>query len=190
MASYSTNEIKNGAKLLIDGEPCTVVNNEFVKPGKGQAFNRIKVKFYRSGRILEKTYKSGDSIEVADVMELDMEYSYTDGEFWHFMKTDGSFEQLGADANAIAEAKDWLKEQEVYTIVLFNGAILSVTPPNFIELQVTQTDPGVKGDTAQGGSKPATLATGAVVNVPLFIEEGEFLRIDTRSREYVSRAKQ
>jgi elongation factor P len=122
-------------------------------------------------------------------MEVDMEYLYTDGEFWHFMATDGTFEQHGATKDAVGDCMDWLKEQETYEITLWDGAILTVSPPNFVELDVTDTDPGLKGDTAQGGSKPATLQSGAMVRVPLFIEIGEKLRIDTRTGEYVSRAK-
>ena len=188
MASFSTNEFKSGLKILIDGDPCTIVENEFVKPGKGQAFSRVKIKNLKTGRVIEKTFKSGDSVEAADVIDLDMEFLYADGEFYHFMMTDGSFEQHAADNKAVGDTVKWLKEQEVYIITLFNGAPLAVTPPNHIELEVTQTDPGLKGDTAQGGSKPATLSTGAVVNVPLFIEEGEILRVDTRTGDYVSRA--
>ncbi|HAY54698.1 MAG TPA: elongation factor P [Gammaproteobacteria bacterium] len=188
MASFSTNEFKSGLKILIDGDPCTIVENEFVKPGKGQAFSRVKIKNLKTGRVVEKTFKSGDSVEAADVIDLDMEFLYADGEFYHFMMTDGSFEQHAADNKAVGDTVKWLKEQEVYIITLFNGAPLAVTPPNHIELEVTQTDPGLKGDTAQGGSKPATLSTGAVVNVPLFIEEGEILRVDTRTGDYVSRA--
>ena len=188
MPSFSTNEFKSGLKILIDGDPCTIVENEFVKPGKGQAFSRVKIKNLKTGRVVEKTFKSGDSVEAADVIDLDMEFLYADGEFYHFMMTDGSFEQHAADNKAVGDTVKWLKEQEVYIITLFNGAPLAVTPPNHIELEVTQTDPGLKGDTAQGGSKPATLSTGAVVNVPLFIEEGEILRVDTRTGDYVSRA--
>ena len=189
MANYSTNEFKSGLKVMLDGDPCAIVENEYVKPGKGQAFNRVKLKNLRSGRIWEKTFKSGESLEGADVIDLDMEYLYTDGEFWHFMMTDGSFEQHAADEKAVGDSIKWLKEQDVYSVTLFNGAPLSVTPPNFVELEVTETDPGVKGDTAQGGTKPATLSTGAVVNVPLFITIGEVLKIDTRTGEYVNRAK-
>ena len=116
-----------------------------------------------------------------------MEYLYEDGEFWHFMKTDDSFEQIAADVNAIVEAKIWLKEQDKYTMVLWNEAPISVTPPNFVELEVTDTDPGLKGDTAQGGTKPATLSSGAVVKVPLFVNIGDMLRIDTRNSEYQNR---
>lgn len=189
MAIYSTNEFKSGLKVLLEGEPCAILDNEFVKPGKGQAFNRVKFRNLRTGRVWERTFKSGESLEGADVMELDMEYLYTDGEFWHFMKTDGSYEQTAAPASAVADAQEWLKEQEVYAITLWNDDPISVTPPNFLELEVVETDPGLKGDTAQGGNKPATLSTGAVVKVPLFVEIGDVLRVDTRSGEYVSRAK-
>ncbi|MBE0482404.1 MAG: elongation factor P [Bacterioplanes sp.] len=188
MANYSTNEFKSGLKVMLENEPCSIIENEYVKPGKGQAFNRVKLRNLRNGRVVEKTFKSGDSLEGADVIEVEMEYLYNDGEFWHFMATDGSFEQHAASADALGDTVKWLKEQEVYTIILFNGGVLTVSPPNFVELTVAETDPGVKGDTAQGGNKPATLATGAVVKVPLFINIGDVLRIDTRSGEYVSRA--
>ena len=189
MASFSTNQFKSGLKVMLDGDPCSILENELVKPGKGQAFSRVKLRNLLNGRVWERTFKSGESLEGADVMETDMEYLYTDGEFWHFMKTDGSFEQVAADEKAILDAKDWLKEQEKYVVTVWNDNPISVTPPNFVELEVTETDPGLKGDTAQGGSKPAILASGAVVKVPLFIEQGELLRIDTRTGEYVSRAK-
>ena len=129
MASFSTNEFKSGLKVLIDGDPCTIVENEFVKPGKGQAFNRVKIKNLKTGRVVEKTFKSGDSVEAADVIDLDMEYLYADGEFYHFMMTDGSFEQHAADEKAVGDASKWLKEQETYLITLFNGAPLAVSPP-------------------------------------------------------------
>jgi len=189
MASYSTSEFRSGLKVLLDGDPCVILENEFVKPGKGQAFNRVKFRNLTTNRVWERTFKSGETLEAADVVDQDMEYLYTDGEFWHFMLTDGSFEQYAADAKAVGDAVKWLKEQDVYTVTLYNGAPLSVTPPNFVELEVVDTDPGIKGDTAQGGSKPATLSTGAVVNVPLFISVGEVVRVDTRTGEYVSRVK-
>ncbi|MEQ8953100.1 MAG: elongation factor P [Gammaproteobacteria bacterium] len=190
MASYSTNQFKGGLKVLVDGDPCSIMENEVVKPGKGQAFNRVKFRNLLNGRVLERTFKSGESIEAADVIETNMEYLYTDGEFWHFMKTDGSFEQFAVDENAISDARDWLKEQDVFMLVLWNGNPISVTPPNFVELEVTQTDPGVKGDTAQGGTKPATLSSGAVVKVPLFVNVGDVLRVDTRTGEYQNRVTQ
>ncbi len=188
MANYSTNEFKAGLKVLLEGEPCSILENEFVKPGKGQAFNRVKFRNLKSGRVWERTFKSGESIEGADVMETDMEYLYNDGEFWHFMRTDGSFEQVAAGEAAVGEVKNWLKEQEVCQVTLWNDDPISVTAPNFVELEVTETDPGLKGDTAQGGTKPATLVTGAVVKVPLFINIGDVLKIDTRTGEYISRA--
>jgi elongation factor P len=187
MANYSANQFKNGLKIMLDGDPCTMTDVEFVKPGKGQAFTRVKMRNLISGRTWEKTFKSNESAEGADVMDRDMEYLYCDGEMWHFMEP-ATFEQFAADKNAVGDAHQWLKEQDRNMITLWNGNPISVTPPNFVELAVTETDPGVKGDTAQGGSKPATLSTGAVVRVPLFIEEGDILKIDTRTGAYVSRA--
>ncbi len=175
---------------MLDGDPCAIVENEFVKPGKGQAFNRVRLRNLKTGRIWERTFRSGESLEAADVMDLDMQYLYTDGEYWHFMKTDGSYEQVGASEAAIADVRDWLKEQDTYTVTLWNDDPIAVSPPNFVELEVTETDPGIKGDTAQGGTKPATLSTGATIKVPLFINIGDVLRIDTRTGEYVARAKE
>jgi elongation factor P len=189
MATYSTNEFKPGLKVMLDGDPCSIMENEFVKPGKGQAFNRVRLRNLMTGRVWERTFKSGESLDSADVVETDMEYLYTDGEFWHFMKTDGSFEQLAADEKAIADAKIWLKEQDVYVVMIYNGVPISVTPANFVEIEVVQTDPGIRGDTATGGTKPATLASGAVVKVPLFVEIGDVLRVDTRTGEYQNRVK-
>ena len=190
MATYSTNEFKSGLKVLLEGDPCSILENEFVKPGKGQAFNRVKFRNLKNGRVWERTFKSGESIEGADVMDLDMEYLYNDGEFWHFMRTDGSFEQVAAGEAAVGESKDWLKEQDVCQVTLWNDDPIAVTAPNFVELEVIETDPGLKGDTASGGTKPATLSTGAVIKgVPLFINIGDVLKIDTRTGEYVSRAR-
>jgi len=189
MATYATNEFKSGLKVLLEGDPCTILENEFVKPGKGQAFNRVKFRNLLNGRVWERTFKSGESIEAADVVETDMEYIYSDGEFWHFMKTDGSFEQVAADKSAVADAIDWLKEQDVCIVVSWNDSPINVQAPNFVELEVADTDPGLKGDTAQGGTKPATLTTGAVVKVPLFVEIGDILRIDTRTGDYQNRVK-
>ena len=188
MATYSTNEFRSGLRILIDGNPCVIVENEFVKPGKGQAFNRVRIKNLKTGKTVDKTFKSGESVEAADVMDTEMQYLYTDGEFWHFMVQD-TFEQYAADENAVGEAKDWISDGDVCLVTLWNNSPLSVAPPNFVELEITETDPGVKGDTASGGVKPAKLSTGAVVRVPLFVDQGEVIRVDTRSREYVSRVK-
>ena len=188
MATYSTNEFRSGLKIILDGDPCNIVENEFVKPGKGQAFNRVKIRNLKTGRVVDKTFKSGDSVEAADVMETEMQYLYNDGEFWHFMVPD-TFEQYAADENAIAEARQWLKEQDMCVVTLWNNSPLAVAPPNFVELEIAETDPGIRGDTAQGGVKPAKLETGATVRVPLFLERGDVIRVDTRSGEYVSRVK-
>ena len=189
MPSISTNEFRSGVKILLDGDPYTIVENEMVKPGKGQAFNRVKIRNLKTGRMIERTFKSGDSVDTADVVEMDMQYLYQDGDFWHFMVPD-SFEQYTAGKSAVGENGVWLKDGTVCIVTLFNNVPLLVTPPPHIELKVIETDPGLKGDTATGGQKPAKLETGAVVRVPLFINEGEKVRVDTRSGEYISRAKQ
>ncbi len=188
MASISTSEFRSGLKILIDGDPCAIIENEFVKPGKGQAFNRVKIRNLKTGRVLDKTFKSGETVEAADVVDISMQYLYSDGEFWHFMVPD-TYEQHAADANAVGESHLWLKGQDMSEVTLYNGSPIAVTPPNFVELEITDTDPGLKGDTAQGGTKPATLETGAVVKLPLFLEIGETVRVDTRSGEYMSRVK-
>jgi elongation factor P len=189
MASYSTNEFKSGLKIMLDGDPFTIVENEFVKPGKGQAFNRVKVRNLKTGRVIEKTFKSGESVEAADVMDTALQYLYNDGSYWHFMDSD-TFEQYQADETAMGEAAKWIKEQDMCNVTLWNGAPLSVEAPNFVVLKIVETDPGLKGDTSGGGGKPATLETGAVVRVPLFVQTGETVKVDTRSGEYVSRAKE
>jgi elongation factor P len=188
MASYSTNEFKSGLKLMIDGDPCSIIENEFVKPGKGQAFNRVKIRNLKTGRVIERTFKSGESVEAADVLERDLQFLYSDGEQWHFMDEE-SYEQYSAGKETVGDAASWLKEQDTCTITLWNGAPISVIPANFVILEITETDPGVRGDTASGATKPATVETGASIKVPLFVEEGELIKIDTRTGEYVSRVK-
>jgi len=189
MAFISTSEFKNGLKLMLDGEPVVLLENEFVKPGKGQAFNRVKFRFLRTGRVLERTLKSGETMETADVSDTDMQYLYNDGELWHFMQPE-SFEQYTADAAAVGDAKKWLKEQDVCIVTLYNGSPLTVTPPNSVVLKIVETDPGLRGDTSGGGGKPATLETGAVVRVPLFVGVDELIKVDTRTGEYISRFKE
>lgn len=189
MATYNTNEFKGGLKLMLDGDPCAIIENEFVKPGKGQAFNRVKIRNLKTGRVIERTFKSGETVEAADVLDTEMQYLYSDGEFWYFMDPE-SFEQLAADAAAVGDMTRWLKEQDTCGVTLWNGAPISVTPPNFVLLKVVETDPGVRGDTSGGGGKPATLETGAVVRVPLFIDTDEVIKVDTRTGEYVGRAKE
>ena len=188
MASISTNQFKPGIKLLLDGDPYTIVENEFVKPGKGQAFNRIKIRNLNNGRVVEKTLKSGESVELADVLEAEMIYLYNDGTDWVFMN-ETNYEQINASTEAVGEAKKWLKGQEKCEVTIWDGTPISISAPNFVQLMVSNTDPGLKGDTAAGATKPAELETGATVKVPLFVEEGETLKIDTRNGEYVSRIK-
>jgi len=189
MAVYSTNEFKAGLKVMLDNDPCAIIENEFVKPGKGQAFNRVKIRNLKTGRVIERTFKSGETLEGADVVDKEMQYLYNDGEYWHFMVPD-TFEQYQADAKVVGDAKLWMKEQDICVMTLWNDTPLSVTPPNFVELQIVETDPGVRGDTSGGGGKPATLETGAVVRVPLFVQTGEVIKVDTRTGEYVSRVKE
>lgn len=188
MATYSTNEFKGGLKVMLDQDPCSILENEYVKPGKGQAFNRVKLRNLKTGRILEKTFKSGDTLPGADIVEVEMEYLYNDGELWHFMVQE-NFEQHAIASNLLADTAQWLKPQDICIVMLWNGQPLSVTPPNFVVLQVTETEPGIKGDTVSGATKPATLETGAVIRVPLFVNVGDLLKVDTRTGAYVSRAK-
>lgn len=189
MAVYSTNEIRGGMKVMIDNDPCVIIDNEFVKPGKGQAFNRIKFRNLKTGRVIERTWKSGDTIPTADVVDVEAQYLYNDGSAYHFMVND-TFEQFSMDSDHVADAKLWLKEQSECMLTLFNGNPLGVTAPNFVVLKIVETDPGVRGDTSGGGGKPAKLETGAVVRVPLFVQEGELIRVDTRTGEYMSRSKE
>ena len=189
MTSYSTNEFRSGLKVMIDKDPCHILENEFVKPGKGQAFNRIRLRNLKTGRVLEKTMKSGESLEAADILDIEMQYLYRDGEFWYFMDTQ-NFEQYQANRDSVGEASNWLQEEDSCVVTLFEGAPLSVTAPNHVELEILETDPGLRGDTATGGTKQARLITGAVIKVPLFIEQREIVRVDTRTGEYLGRAKE
>jgi elongation factor P len=189
MSQYSTSEFKSGLKLMLDGEPVSIVENEFVKPGKGQAFNRVRLRNLKTGRIIERTFKSGESLPGADIVELEMQYLFNDGFEWHFMNpTD--YEQCSASSIVVEEAKQWIKEQDMCTVMLWDGVPLSVSAPNFVNLKIVETDPGIKGDTVSGGSKPATLETGAIVKVPLFVQQDELIKVDTRTGEYVSRVKE
>ncbi len=188
MANYSTNEFKVGLKILIDGEPFSITENEMVKPGKGQAFSRVKIRNLKTGRVVERTWKSGDTVESADVVDADMQYLYKEGEFWTFMQPD-TFEQYTAGKAAMGDAAQWLKDGVECIVTLWNGQPLTVQAPSHVELKIVETDPGLRGDTATGGQKTAKLETGAVVRVPLFLNEGEIVRVDTRSGDYISRAK-
>lgn len=189
MAILNTNELKNGVKIMVDEAPCNILECEFVKPGKGQAFTRLKIRNLKTGRVVERTYKANDTFVGADVVDVEMQYLYNDGTHWHFMVPD-TFEQYAVDEAGVADSALWLKEQDTCVVTLWNNGVIAILPPTFVELAVTDTDPGLKGDTSGGGGKPATLETGAVVRVPLFVKIGDVLKVDTRKGEYVSRAKE
>lgn len=188
MSSYNTNQLKNGLKIMVDDAPCTIVDCEFVKPGKGQAFTRLKTRNLKTGRVVERTYKANETFTAADVVEMELQYLYNDGEYWHFMDQE-NFDQYAINKNGVEDAAKWLKEQDICVVTLWNNEPITITPPTFVTLTITDTDPGLKGDTSGGGGKPATLETGAVVRVPLFVQTGEVIKVDTRNGEYVSRAK-
>ena len=173
---------------MMDEAPCTIIDCEFVKPGKGQAFTRLKTKNLKTGRVVERTHKANETFEAADVVDIEMQYLYNDGEHWHFMVPD-TFEQYAVGSAGIEEAIKWLKEQDMCVVTLWNNQPMLITPPNFVVLTITETDPGLKGDTSGGGGKPATLETGAVVRVPLFVQKGDVIKVDTRTGEYASRVK-
>ncbi len=187
MASHNMNQVRVGLKIMMDGAPCVVVDTDVVKPGKGQAFTRVRYKNYRTGRVNEITLKASDSVEGADVVDKDMQYLYADGDMWYFMDQE-TYEQVGTHKEEVGDAAQWLKEEDICSVTLFEGNPIVVTPPNFVILEIVETDPGVKGDTSGGGNKPATTDTGAVVRVPLFVQIGEKIKVDTRTGEYVSRA--
>ncbi len=187
MPQISTGDLRVGMKAEMDKEPYLVVSNEFVKPGKGQAFNRIKLKNMVSGRVVEKTFKSGEKLDLADIEEAEMRYLYRDGEDAVFMD-EKTFDQINIGKALLGANEQWLKEEVVYHVVFYKGAPIEVMPPTFMDLEVTDTAPGARGDTASGRVlKAATLETGAKVQVPIFIDQGEKVKVDTRTCEYVSR---
>jgi len=192
MATLGLNDVKTGKKILHNGDPWIITEADFVKPGKGQAFTRIRIRNLKDGRTTEQTLKSSDSFEEADVSDTDMQLSFIDGigkdRVWHFMNME-TFETVPAPLSAMGDAWKWLKGEEECVVTLFNGAIVAVQPPKFVELKIVETDPGVRGDTSGGGGKPATLETGAVVRVPLFVNQDEIIKVDTRTGEYDSRVK-
>lgn len=185
----STSEFRKGGKILFRNEPYMVIDYQHVKPGKGGAFVRTKMKNMITGLVHEETFRSGEKFEAPDLEYKKMQYLYEDGGLYNFMDQE-SYEQVALNKDQIEEVMVYLKEQEVYTILYFNDKPIGVTPPMFMELEVKETPPGVRGDTAQGGAtKPATLETGVVIQVPLFINEGEVIKIDTRDGIYIERVK-
>ena len=186
MSQISTNDFRTGLKIELDGQPFIMVFNEFVKPGKGQAFNRIKLKNLFTGRIVEKTLKSGEKLELADVHEANMRMLYKDADGVVFMD-DESYEQHTVPHENTKDVEKWLKEDIVYEVIFYKGAPVLVSPPTFMELKITETTPGERGDTSGRVLKPATVETGAEIQIPIFINEGDVIKVDTRTGEYVSR---
>lgn len=187
MAQVSTGDVRGGYKVEVEGQPYSVVSNEFVKPGKGQAFNRIRLKHLMTGRVIERTFKSGEKLDVADVVDAKMRMLYKEPDGIVFMD-DLSFEQHKLPMDVIGENEKWLKDDQLYDILFYKGQPVTVEPPTFMELRITETAPGVRGDTASGRVlKSALTETGAKIQVPIFVEEGELIKVDTRNGEYVSR---
>ncbi len=183
----SAGEFRNGITFEFEGNVFQIVEFQHVKPGKGAAFVRTKLKNVINGGMVEKTFRPTDKMPRAHIERKDMEYLYNDGDLYYFMDPE-TYEQMPLNAAQLDDALEFVKENMQVKILSYKGNVFGVEPPNFVELQVTQTDPGFKGDTAQGATKPATLETGAVIHVPLFIDEGDMIRVDTRSGEYMERA--
>ncbi|CAG0989625.1 Elongation factor P [Myxococcaceae bacterium] len=184
--SVDTSQFRNGLKIELDGEPYTITYFQHVKPGKGGAFVRTKVKNLKNGKVLDRTFRSGEKVDEADVTERRMQYLYQDGDSLVFMDTE-SFDQIPFTAEQVGDARKYLKENLDVDVLFWRGKPINIELPAFIEAVITQCDPGLKGDTASGATKPATIETGAVVQVPLFVKEGERIRVDTRTGVYVER---
>ncbi len=181
-----TSDIRKGLKFMVDQYPYTVVDFQFVKPGKGQAFTRVKIRNMATGAVLERTYKSGEKLEPADVEERSLQYIYPEGSDFVFMDA-ATGEQISVPGDKIGDDARWMSDGMSVDVTLFNGAPIGVSLPAHVVLQIVSSEPGIKGDTASGASKPATLSTGAVVNVPLFVQEGEWVKIDTADGKYIER---
>ncbi len=183
-----TTEFRKNLKIEVDGDPYIILSAQHVKPGKGVAFVRTKMRNMLTGRVLENNFRSGDKVGKPDIATREMQYLYSDGELWHFMDQ-SNFEQVGLNRDQVAETADFLVDNLPVSVVFYKGSAITVDLPTFVEIDIVQTDTGVKGNTAQGGSKPSTLSTGAVIQVPLYISEGERIKVDTRSGEFVERVK-
>jgi elongation factor P len=184
--AVSTNSFKNGMCIMHDGKMWIIVEFQHVKPGKGGAFVRTKLKELKSGRVVDVTFRAGEKVEDVRVETKRMQYLYNDGDTFHFMDN-STYEQIELPADFIGDRSQWFKENDEAELMVADGEYIGVEPPMFVELEVVETDPGFKGDTVQGGTKPATVQTGAVVQVPMFVEKGDLLRIDTRDGRYVTR---
>lgn len=182
----SAGDFKNGITLEIDGNVCQIVEFQHVKPGKGAAFVRTKLKNIKSGGVIEKTFRPTEKCPQARIDRKDMQYLYSDGELYNFMDVE-NYEQIALNEDAIGDALKFVKENEMVKVCSHNGSVFAIEPPLFVELEITETEPGFKGDTATGATKPAVVETGATVYVPLFVNQGDVIKIDTRTGEYLSR---
>lgn len=189
MIVYHSNNFRSGCKIIFENEPCLIESSEFVKPGKGQAFVRVKLRKLLTKQLIEKTFKSTDSLEIADIVEYTLCYLYNNGSFWYFINNN-TFEELSVEKKIIGVHKKWLLEQDTCVVTLWNNQPISITPNTFVEMKVIETEATLKGDTVNTGvTKIAVLTTGAIVRVPLFVQVGSLIKVDTRSGEYVSRIK-
>lgn len=186
--AVSTAEFRKGLKIELEGEPYLIVDFLHVKPGKGGAFVRTKLKSLVTGNVIDRTFRSGEKVETPLLEEREMQYLYQEGDIYHFMDTD-TFEQITLTKDQLGEEGNFLQENLQVRILFHNGKPIGVELPFFVELKIVKTEPGVRGDTARGGSKPATVETGAVIQVPLFLNEGDIIRVDTRTGEYIERVK-
>lgn len=186
MATISTANFKNGMGFIVDGKIYTIVEFQHVKPGKGGAFVRTKLRDLKTGRIQDMTFRAGEKFEDVHIATREMQYLYEDGTTFYFMDTE-SYEQIELPSDFVGDNAQWLKENDIVQVMYAGDELIGVEPPMFVELEVTETEPGFKGDTVQGGSKPATLETGAVVQVPMFVNVGDVLKIDTRDGRYITR---
>jgi len=187
MSSCSTGDVRIGMKVEIDNEPWLIISNEFVKPGKGNAFNRIKMKNMMNGKVVQRTYRSGEKLDIADIKEAQMRYLYTEAEGSVFMD-ENTFDQITISKEIIGQNQQWLMEETVYQVVFYQDSVIELIPPIFMEMQIVETSAGVRGDSSGRVLKPAVTETGSKVQIPIFVEEGEKIKVDTRTGEYVSRA--
>ena len=184
--AISTADFKNGKAILIEGKPCVIIEFQHVKPGKGGAFVRTKIRDIRTGRVNDLTFRAGEKFEEVRLETREMQFLYKDGDEFHFMDNE-DYSQIALSVETVGSAAQWLKENDVASLDYAGDELVGVEAPMFVELEVTETEPGFKGDTVQSGSKPATLETGAVVQVPMFVNTGDVLKIDTRDGRYITR---
>ena len=186
MAKVSAGDIRNGVTIEVDGKVCQVIDFMHVKPGKGAAFVRVKMKNIIDGGVVETTFRPTETFEQAHIERKKMQYLYNDGDLYYFMNNE-TYDQIAIDNETVGDSLKFVKENEVVKVCSYNGSVFAIEAPLFVELEITETEPGFKGDTAQGATKPAIVETGASVNVPLFVEQGDVIKIDTRTGEYLSR---